>query len=140
MAVSFKLNNFDFPIYLFYCIYTCSVPTSLSFAIACRSCSYVSVLSHKSLSDPTNFCDGTVCSSNVYRSKPIRPSKPVCLSNVRPCKPGISSNFCLSKPVYSRNISSSRSIPSSDVCQSRINVIPSKPVRPTDVYPSKTVR
>ena len=66
MAVSFKLNNFDFPIFSTVSKPVFSVPTSLSFAIACRSCSYVSDLSRKSLSDPTNFCDGTVCSSNVY--------------------------------------------------------------------------
>ena len=66
MAVSFKLNNFDFPIFSTVSKPVFSVPTSLSFAIACRSCSYVSALSHISLSDPTNFCDGTVCSSNVY--------------------------------------------------------------------------
>ena len=67
MAVSFKLNNFDFPIFSTVSKPIFSVPTSLSFAIACRSCSYVSALSHIYLSDPTNFCDGTVCSSNVYR-------------------------------------------------------------------------
>ena len=112
----------------------------LSFATACRSSRYASALSHRSLTDPTNVCDGIVCSSSVYLSKPIRPSKPVCLSNVCPCKSTISSNFYLSKPVCPRNISFSRSIRSSDVCQSRSNVIPSKPVRPSDIYPSKPVQ
>ena len=116
------------------------VPVSLSFATACRSSRYASALSRKSLSDPTNVCDGTVCSSSVYPSKPIRPSKAVCLSNVRPSKPTISSNFYLSKPVFPRNISFSRSIRSIDVCQSRSNVILSKPVRSSDVCPSKPVR
>ena len=71
------------------------VPASLLFATACSSSSYVSALSHKSLSDPTNFCYATVGSSDVDSSKPISPSKPVCLSNIRPSKPIISSNFCL---------------------------------------------
>ena len=128
MAVSFKLDNFDFPSLSFSTVSkpVSSVPASLSFATACRSSRYVKALFHKSLSDPTNVCDGTVCSSNVYSSKPIYPSKPVCLSNVCPSKPTISSNFYLSKPVCPRNISYSRSIRSSDVCQSRSNVIPSK--------------
>ena len=130
MAVSFKLNSFDFPPLSFSTVSAkpvFSVPASLLFAAACRSSRYVSALSHKSLSDPTNVFDGTVCSSNVYLSKPIRLSKPVCLSNVRLSKTTLSSNFYLSKPVCPRNISSSRSIHSSDVCQSRSNVIPSKP-------------
>ena len=67
-----------------------SIPSSLSFATACSSSSDISALSHKPLSDPANVCDGTVCSSNVYRSKPIRTSKPVCLNSVRPSKPIIS--------------------------------------------------
>ena len=107
-----------------------SIPSSLSFATACSSSSDISALSHKLLSDPANVCDGTVCSSNVYRSKPIRTSKPVCLNSVRPSKPIISKNFYLSKPVCPRNINSSRSICSSNVCQSRSNVRPNKPVRP----------
>ena len=118
-----------------------SAPAPLSFAIACRSSSYVSALSHISLSDPTDVCDGTVYSNNVYpSSKPIRPSKPMCLSNVRPSKPIISSNFYLSKPVRPKNISSSRCIRSSDVCQSRSNITASKPVRPIYVCLSKPVR
>ena len=142
MAVSFKSNNSDFPPLSFSTVSkpVSFVPVSLSFATACRSSRYASPLSHKPLSDPTNVCDGTVCSSSVYPSKPIRPSKPVCLSNVRPSKPTISSNFHLSKPVCPRNISFSRSIRSSDVCQSRSNVIPSQPVRSIDVCPSKPVR
>ena len=28
------------------------------------------------LSEPTNVCDGTICSSNFYPSKPITPSEP----------------------------------------------------------------
>ena len=142
MAVSFKLNNSDFPPLSYSTVSkpVSFVPVSLSFATACRSSRYASALSNKPLSDPTNVCDGTVCSSSVYPSKPIRPSKPVCLSNVRPSKPTISSNFYLSKPVCPRNISFSRSIRSSDVCQSRKNVIPSKPIRSSDVCPSKPVR
>ena len=142
MAASFKLNNSDFPPLSLSTVSkpVSFVPVSLSFATACRSSRYASALSHKPLSDPTNVCDGTVCSSSVYPSKPIRPSKPVCLSNVRPGKPTISSNFYLSKPVCPRNISFSRSIRSSDVCQSRSNVIPSKPVRQSDVCPSKPIR
>ena len=142
MAVSFKLNNSDFPPLSFSTVSkpVSFVPVSLSFATACRSSRYASALSHKPLSDPTNVCDGTVCSSSVYPSKPIRPSKPMCLSNVRPSKPTISSNSYLSKPVCPRNISFSRSIHSSDVCQSRSNVIPSKTVRSSDVCPSKPVR
>ena len=67
MAVSFELNNFDFPPLSFSPVSkpVPSVPASLSFATACRSSSCVSAFSHKSLSDPTNVCDGTVCSSNV---------------------------------------------------------------------------
>ena len=142
MAVSFKLNNSDFPPLSFSTVSkpVSFVPVSLSFATACRSSRYANALSHKSLSDPTNVCDSTVCSSSVYPSKSICPSKPVCLSNVRPSKPTISNNFYLSKPVCPRNISFSRSIRSSDVCQSRSNVIPSKPVRSSDVCPSETVR
>ena len=142
MTVSFKLNNSDFPPLSFSTVSkpVSFVPVSLSFATACRSSRYANAFSHKSLSDPTNVCDGTVCSSSVYPSKPIRLSKPVCLSNVRPSKPTISSNFYLSKPICPRNISFSRSIRSSDVCQSRSNVIPSKPVRSSDVCPSKPVR
>ena len=135
MDVSFKLNNSDFSPLSFFTVSkpVSFVPVSLSFATACRPSRYASALSHKSLSDPTNVYDGTVCSSNVYPSKPIRPSKPVCLSNARPSKPTISSNFYLSKPVCPKNISFSRSIRSGDVC-------PSKPVRPSDVCPSKPVR
>ena len=110
-----------------------------SFATACRSSRYASVLSHKSLSDPTNVCDSTVCSSSAYPKNTIRPSKPVCLRNIRPSKPTISSNFYLSKPVCPRNIRFSRFIRSNDVCQSRSNVILSKPVRSSDVCPSKPV-
>ena len=67
MAVSFKLNNSDFPPLSFP---TVSKPVSKP--------TVSSALSHKSLSDPTNVCDGTVCSSSVYSGKPIRPSKSVC--------------------------------------------------------------
>ena len=142
MAASFKLNNSDFPRLSFSTVPkpVSFVPVSLSFATACRSSRHASALSHKSLSDPTNVCDGTVCSSSAYPGKPIRPSKSVCLSNVRPSKPTISSNFYLSKPVCPRNISFSRPIRSSDICQSRSNVIPSKPIRSCDVCPSETVR
>ena len=119
VTVSFKLNNFDFPLYLFLlCLNLFPLPISLSIATACRSSSYVSTLSHKSLFDPTNVCDGAVCSSNVYPCKPVHPSKPVCLSNVRPGKPIISSNFYVSKPVCPRNICSGRSARSSDAGQS----------------------
>ena len=120
MAVSFKLNNFDFPPLSFSTVFkpASSVPASISLATACRSPSYVSALCHKPLSDPTNVCNGTVCSTNIYPSKPICPSKLVCLSNARPSKSIISSNFYLSKPVCSRNIVSSRSVRASDVCQS----------------------
>ena len=109
MAVSFKLNNFDFPPLFFFTVSkpVSSVPASL-FATACSSSSDVSTLSHKSLFDPANVCDGSVCSSNVYPSKPICPSKPN--------KPIISKNFYLSKPVCQRNINSSRSIRSSHIC------------------------
>ena len=120
MAVSFKLNNIDFPPLSFSTVFkpASSVPASISLATACRSPSYVSALCHKPVSDPTNVCNGTVCSTNIYFSKPICPSKLVCLSNARPSKSIISSNFYLSKPVCSRNIVSSRSIRASDVCQS----------------------
>ena len=63
MALPFKLNNFDFlplssstaskPV--------SSVPALLSFVTPCSFSSDVSALSHKSLSDPANVCDGTVC-------------------------------------------------------------------------------
>ena len=101
MTVPFKLNNVDFLPLSFSTLSkpASSVPASLSFATACRSSSYVSALSHKSLSDPTNVCDDTVSSSHVYPSKPIRLSKPVGLSNVSPSKPIISNNFCLRKFV-----------------------------------------
>ena len=69
MTVSFKLNNFDFPS-LYFSTVSKPVPASLLFATACRSSSCVSALSNESLSHPTNVCDGTVCSSNVYPSKP----------------------------------------------------------------------
>ena len=115
MSVSFKLNNFDFPPLAFSPV--SSVPAaSLSFATVCSSSSDVSAFSHKSLSNPANVCDGSICSSNVYPSKPIRPSKPVCLNSV--CL-FISKNFYLSKPVCPRNINPSRSIHSSNVCQSK---------------------
>ena len=141
MAVSFKLNSSGFHSLSFSTVYkpVSFVPVSLSFATACRSSRYASALSHKSPSDPTNVCHGTVCSSSVYPSTPIRHSKPVCFSNVRPSKPTIFSSFYLRKPVCPRNISFSRSIRSNDVCQSRSNVIPSKPVRSSDVCPSETV-
>ena len=141
MAVSFEFNNFDFPPLYFYTAskLVSSVPASVTSTTACRSSSWVSALFHKPLSDPTNTCDDTVCSSNAFPSKPICPSKYVCLSNVRPSKPINSSNFYLSKPVCPRNINSSRSIHSSDVSQSQSNVIPSKPVRPSNVYPRKPV-
>ena len=99
MAVSFKSNNFDFPPFSFSTVSrpVSSVPASLSFTSACSSSSDVIALSHKSLSDPANVGDRTVCSSNVYLSKPIRPSKPVCLNSVRPCNPVISKNVYLIK-------------------------------------------
>ena len=73
MTVPFKLNNVDFLPLSFSTLSkpASSVPASLSFATTCRSSSYVSALSHKSLSDPTNVCDDTVFSSHVYPSKPI---------------------------------------------------------------------
>ena len=63
MAASFKLNNFDFPPLSFSTTSkpVSPVPASLSFATACSFSSDVSALSHKSLSDPANVCDGTVC-------------------------------------------------------------------------------
>ena len=102
MSVSFELNNFNFPPLTFSTASKrdSSAPASFSFATACRSSSCVGALSHKSLSDPTNVCDDTVCSSNAYPSKPICPGKSVCLSNVHPSKPIISSNVYLSKPAY----------------------------------------
>ena len=118
MALPFKLNNFDFPLLSIFTVskHVSSVPVSLLFAYACSSSSDVSALSHKYLFDPANVCDGSVCSSNVYPSKPICPSKPVCLNSVYPNKPIISKNFYLSKPVCQRNVNSSRSIRSSKVC------------------------
>ena len=115
MTVSFKLNNFDFSPLFFPTASkpVSSDPASLSFATAFRSSNYVSA---QFLSDPIKVCDDTVCSSDVYLSKPLRPSKPVCLSNIRPSKPITSSNLYLSKPICPRNISFSRSIRSSDVC------------------------
>ena len=130
IEVSFKLNNFDFPLLSFSAVSkpVYSVAASLSFATACSFSSDVSALSHKSLSDPVNICDGSVCSSNVCPIKPICPTKPACLNSVCPSKPIISKNFCLSKPVCPRNINSSRSFCSSNVCQIQSNVRPSKPV------------
>ena len=95
MVVSFKLNNFDFPPFWFSTVSKSlsSVRALLSFATACRSSSYVNAFSHRSLSDATNVCDGAVCSSNVYPSKSISPSKHLCLNNVCPSKPVISSKF-----------------------------------------------
>ena len=118
MAVSFKLSSFDFPSLSFSTITkpVYSVLASLSFATACSFSSDVSALFHKSLSDPANVCDGSVCSSNVYPSKPICLSKPVCLNSVCPI---ISKNVDLSKPVPPRNINLSRSIHSNNVCQSK---------------------
>ena len=79
MTASFKLNNSDFPSLSFSTVSkpVSFVPVLLSFATACRSSRYASALSHKSLSDPTNTCDRIACSSSVYPSKTIRPSKPV---------------------------------------------------------------
>ena len=133
MAVSFKLNNFNFPPLSFSTVSkpVSSVPTLLSFAIAYSSSSDISALSHKSLSDPDQCLWGYCLFKYVYPSKSILPSKPVCLKSVRPSKPIISKNFYLSKPVCPRNINSSRSICSRNVCQSRSNVGPSKPVRPS---------
>ena len=107
MVVSFRLNSFDFPPLSLSTVSkpVSSVPASLSVATACRSSSDISPSSHKSLSDATKVCGGTVCSSNVYSSKPIHPSKPVCLSNTRTSKPISSSNFHLSKRAFPRNIS-----------------------------------
>ena len=112
MTVPFKLNNVDFPPLSFYTLSkpASSVPASLSFATACSSSCYVSALSHKSLSDPTNVCDNNVSSSHVYPSKPIRLSKPVGLNNVSPSKPIISNNFYLRKTVCPKNIGFYRSI------------------------------
>ena len=95
MAVSFKLNSFDFLQLSFSTVSkpVSSAPAFLSFATAFSAFSYVSGLSHKSLSDPVNICDVTVCSSNINPSKPICPSKPVCLSSVCPSKPIVSKNF-----------------------------------------------
>ena len=140
MTVSFKLNNLDFPPLPFSIVSkpVSSVPASLSFATACSSFSYVSALSHKSLSDLANVCDGTVCSSNVYPSKPIGPSKPVCFNSFRPSKPIISKNFYLGKLVCPRNISSSRSIRLSNASPSKpVHEPICKPVFPTDVIPSQ---
>ena len=63
VAVSFKLNNFDFPLLSSSTVSkpVSSVRASLSFATVCSFSSDVSTLSHKSLSDPANVCDGTVC-------------------------------------------------------------------------------
>ena len=91
-----------------------SVSASLSFVTACRSSSYVSALSQKSLSDSTKVCDGTVCSSNIYHSKPICPSKHVYLSNACRSKPIISSNFSLSKPPS--NIYPNKPVSLSNIC------------------------
>ena len=145
MALYFKLNNFDLPPLSFSTVSkpVSSVPALLSFATACSSSSYISALSHKSLSDPANLFDGTVCSSNFFPSKPIRPSKPVCFSSVRPSKPIISKNFYLSKSVSPRNISSSGSIHSSNICQSWSNVSPGKSVHKPyckPVCPSNVIR
>ena len=141
MVVSFRLNSCDFPPLSLSTVSkpVSSVPASLSVATACRSSSDISPSSHKSLSDATKVCHGTVCSSNVYSSKPIHPSKPVCLSNTRTSKPISSSNFHLSKRACPRNISFSRSIRSSDVCQNQNNDNPSKPVCPSDVCTRKLV-
>ena len=153
--LSFKLNKLTFPrSFSTASKPVSSVPASLSFATACSSSSYVSAISHKYLCDPENVCDGAISSSNVYPSKPIRPSKPACFSSVRPSKPIISKSFYLHKPVYPRNISSSRPIRSSNACQSRSNVNPSKPFRlckpvrkpvyqpvcPSNIIPNKPVR
>ena len=93
MVVSFKLNNFDFPLLSFSTVSKRISSALLLFATACSSSSDVSVLSHKSLSDPVNVCDGTVCSSDVYHGKPIHPSKPLFLNSVHPSKPIISKNL-----------------------------------------------
>ena len=90
MAVSFKLNNFDFPPQSFSTVSkpVFSVLASLSFATAYSYSSDVSALSLINLSlILPNVCDGSFCSSNVYPSKHIRPSKPVWLNSVRPSKP-----------------------------------------------------
>ena len=63
VAVSFKLNNFDFPLLSSSTVSkpVSSVRASLSFATASSFSSDVSALSYKSLSDPANVCDGNVC-------------------------------------------------------------------------------
>ena len=126
----FKLNNFDFPLYLFLLSPNLfPLPVSLWFNAACRSSSYVSVLSHECLSDFINVYDATVSSSNVSPRKLIRPNRRVCLNNVRQSKPFISSNLYSKKTT---NICSKRFICLSDVCQSRLNVSPSKLLRPRE--------
>ena len=92
-----------------------------------------------SLSDPTQVCDGVGFSRNAYLNKPIRTSKPLCLSNVCLISVFISGNFYVSKAVSPKSIKSSRSIRASDACQIRSNVSPGKRVRPSDVCIIKTV-
>ena len=118
MAVSFKLNNSDFPLYLFL-LYLNLFPLFLF---------RYHLLLHVGLPDmlvlfPINLSlilPTSVMALFVQVSilANLFVLVNLCLSNVRPSKPTISSNFYLSKPVSPRNISFSRSIRSSDVCQS----------------------
>ena len=87
MAMCFNSNNFDGPPLPFSTASRSVSSASLSFTTACRFSSYVSALSHKFISDPTEVCDGTVGSSNLNPSKPIRSSRFLCLSNFHPSKP-----------------------------------------------------
>ena len=90
--MSFTLNNFDFSPLSFSTVSKSAsfVPASLSFPSASSFSSDVNALSHKALSDPAKVCDGSIWSSNIYPSKPICLSKPMCLNSVRPSKPSIS--------------------------------------------------
>ena len=89
IAVSFKLNNFDFPRNLFlqylslFSLFLLCYHLLLHIVIPVM---LVLFLINLSLILP-NVCDGSFCSSNVYPSKHIRPSKPVRLNSVRPSKP-----------------------------------------------------
>ena len=51
----------------------------------------------------------------VVSTSSVRPSKPICDSNVPPSKPGSASSFRTGKPISSRNVRPSKTVSSSSV-------------------------
>ena len=154
MAVSFKLNNFDFPIfstvskpgissnfYLSKPVYSRNISSSRSIPSSDVCQSRSNVIPSKPV-HPTDVCPSKpvrrrnvipskpVCPGNACLSKTARPSKfyygkPICPSNICPNKPVSLSNICLRKPAHTII-----AFPRKPACP--INVCPSKPVCPSN--------